>query len=194
MKDFENSLETMLEQAFLSISNGVNDSKSYFHNPTICTFEGQYISARTVVLREFSEKDRILRFHTDQRSPKISQIKENNNATVHAYDQEEKIQIRLKGSIEIHHQNSVTKNAWENTREMSKECYSVKDSPSKEIENPDEFDIDKNQINREKGYENFAVNLFTFKYLEILYLKRSGHRRAVFEWENNQIKKNWLIP
>jgi len=70
----------------------------------------------------------------------------------------------------------------------------VKDSPSKEIENPDEFDIDKNQINREKGYENFAVNLFTFKYLEILYLKRSGHRRAVFEWENNQIKKNWLIP
>jgi len=194
MKDFENSLETMLEQAFLSISNGVNDSKSYFHNPTICTFEGQYISARTVVLREFSEKDRILRFHTDQRSPKISQIKENSNATVHAYDQEEKIQIRLKGSIEIHHQNSVTKNAWENTREMSKECYSVKDSPSKEIENPDEFDIDKNQINREKGYENFAVNLFTFKYLEILYLKRSGHRRAVFEWENNQIKKNWLIP
>jgi hypothetical protein len=194
MKDFENSLETMLEQAFLSISNGVNDSKSYFHNPTICTFEGQDISARTVVLREFSEKDRILRFHTDQRSPKISQIKENNNATVHAYDQEEKIQIRLKGSIEIHHQNSVTKNAWENTREMSKECYSVKDSPSKEIENPDEFDIDKNQINREKGYENFAVNLFTFKYLEILYLKRSGHRRAVFEWENNQIKKNWLIP
>jgi hypothetical protein len=184
----------MLEQAFLSISNGVNDSKSYFHNPTICTFEGQDISARTVVLREFSEKDRILRFHTDQRSPKISQIKENSNATVHAYDQEEKIQIRLKGSIEIHHQNSVTKNAWENTREMSKECYSVKDSPSKEIENPDEFDIDKNQINREKGYENFAVNLFTFKYLEILYLKRSGHRRAVFEWENNQIKKNWLIP
>jgi hypothetical protein len=194
MKDFENSLETMLEQAFLSISNGVNDSKSYFHNPTICTFEGQDISARTVVLREFSEKDRILRFHTDQRSPKISQIKENSNATVHAYDQEEKIQIRLKGSIEIHHQNSVTKNAWENTREMSKECYSVKDSPSKEIENPDEFDIDKNQINREKGYENFVVNLFTFKYLEILYLKRSGHRRAVFEWENNQIKKNWLIP
>ena len=194
MKDFENSLETMLEQAFLSISNGVNDSKSYFHNPTICTFEGQDISARTVVLREFSEKDRILRFHTDKRSPKISQIKENSNATVHAYDQEEKIQIRLKGSIEIHHQNYVTKNAWENTREMSKECYSVKDSPSKEIENPDEFDIDKNQINREKGYENFAVNLFTFKYLEILYLKRSGHRRAVFEWENNQIKKNWLIP
>ena len=82
----------------------------------------------------------------------------------------------------------------ENTREMSKECYSVKDSPSKKINNPIEFDIDKNQIDREMGYENFAVNLFTFQCLEILYLKRAGHRRAIFEWYNNEIKKNWLIP
>jgi len=44
------------------------------------------------------------------------------------------------------------------------------------------------------GYENFAVNLFTFKSLEILYLKRAGHRRAIFEWLNNDMKKNWLIP
>ena len=57
-----------------------------------------------------------------------------------------------------------------------------------------EFDIDKNQIDREMGYENFAVNLFTFQSLEILYLKRAGHRRAIFEWHNNDIKKNWLIP
>ena len=77
---------------------------------------------------------------------------------------------------------------------MSKECYSVKDSPSKRIENPDEFDIDRNQIDREIGYKNFAVNLFTFHYLEILYLKRSGHRRAVFEWEEDKIRQNWMIP
>ena len=57
-----------------------------------------------------------------------------------------------------------------------------------------EFDIDKNQIDREMGYANFAVNLFTFQCLEILYLKRAGHRRAIFEWYNNEIKKNWLIP
>ena len=86
MKDFENSLDTMLEKAFLTISSGVDDAKSYFHTPTVCTFEGQDISARTVVLRDFNEQERVLRFHTDQRSPKISQIKENNNATVHAYD------------------------------------------------------------------------------------------------------------
>ena len=148
MKDFENSLDTMLEKAFFTISNGVDDSKSYFHTPTVCTFEGQDISARTVVLRDFNEEERVLRFHTDQRSPKISQIKENNTATVHAYDQEEKIQIRLKGRIETHHQDLITENAWKNTREMSKECYSVKDSPSKKIDNPVEFDIDKNQIER----------------------------------------------
>ena len=194
MKDFENSLDMMLEKAFLTISNGVDDSKSYFHTPTVCTFEGQDISARTVVLRGFNEQERLLRFHTDQRSPKIFQIKENNSATVHAYDQDEKIQIRLKGTIEVHHQDSVTEKAWKNTREMSKECYSVKDSPSKKIDNPTEFDIDKNKIDRDMGYKNFAVNLFIFQCLEILYLKRSGHRRAIFEWDKDEMKKNWLIP
>ena len=84
MKDFENSLDTMLEKAFLTISSGVDDAKSYFHTPTVCTFEGRDISARTVVLRDFNQQERVLRFHTDQRSPKISQIKENNSATVHA--------------------------------------------------------------------------------------------------------------
>ena len=43
MKDFENSLDTMLEKAFLTISSGVDDAKSYFHTPTVCTFEGQDI-------------------------------------------------------------------------------------------------------------------------------------------------------
>ena len=40
MKDFENSLDKMLEKAFLTISSGVDDAKSYFHTPTVCTFEG----------------------------------------------------------------------------------------------------------------------------------------------------------
>ena len=64
MKNFENSLDTMLEKAFLTISNGVDDAKSYFHTPTVCTFEGQDISARTVVLRDFDAQERVLRFHT----------------------------------------------------------------------------------------------------------------------------------
>mgnify|MGYP003298690411 CR=1 FL=1 len=61
-------------------------------------------------------------------------------------------------------------------------------------DNHPEFDIDKNQIDREMGYKNFAVNLFTFQTLENLNLKRAGHRRAIFEWLNNDVKKNWLIP
>ena len=194
MKDFENSLDTMLEKAFLTISNGVNDAKSYFHTPTVCTFEGQDISARTVVLRDFNKQERVLRFHTDQRSPKISQIKENNKATVHAYDQGEKIQIRLKGNIEVHHQDSITKKAWENTREMSKECYSVADAPGLSIDDPNAFDIDAKNLDLELGYANFCVVLFQFDSLEFLHLKGSGHRRAKHVWLNNYLSSSWLIP
>ena len=71
---------------------------------------------------------------------------------------------------------------------------SLYSDPNYALRDSFEFDIDKNQIDREMGYENFAVNLFTFQSLEILYLKRAGHRRAIFEWLDNDLKKNWLIP
>ena len=61
---------------------------------------------------------------------------------------------------------------------MSKECYSVKDSPSKKIDNPIEFDIDKNQIDREMGYENFAVNLFTLSKPRNLIFKKSRSQKS----------------
>ena len=38
MKDFENSLESMMNKAELLLINGVSDAKSYFHTPTISTF------------------------------------------------------------------------------------------------------------------------------------------------------------
>ena len=194
MKDFENSLESMMNKAELLLLNGVSDAKSYFHTPTISTFDEDGISSRTVVLREYNSQDRFLRFHTDYRSPKIHQINLNQIGSVHAYDHEEKIQIRLKGKLEVFHQDAITEKAWKDTREMSKECYSVIDAPSKKIKSPEGFDIDSDKINREDGYKNFAVNLFRYDYLEILYLKRSGHRRASFKWSKEKIEKNWLIP
>ena len=115
MKDFENSLESMMNKAELLLLNGVSDAKSYFHTPTISTFDEDGISSRTVVLREYNSQDRFLRFHTDYRSPKIRQINLNQIGSVHAYDHKEKIQIRLKGKLEVFHQDAITEKAWKDT-------------------------------------------------------------------------------
>ena len=52
---------------------------------------------------------------------------------------------------------------------------------------------DIQEFDPESGYKNFAVLLFSFRSLEYLYLKRSGHRRAIHTWES-ALDSNWLVP
>ena len=54
----------------------------------------------------------------------------------------------------------------------------------------DNFDYTKEES--EAGYKNFCVIRCKIKSIEWLYLAAKGHRRALFDLENN--KKNWLVP
>ena len=192
--DFYNSLELTLLEAENLISDGVENSKSMFHTPVLSSFVEKTISTRTVVLREFDSKNRTLRFHTDSRSGKIEELKENSISSVHGYDPDLKVQIRLKGKTSLHIDNEISKKAWAESREMSKMCYSVKDSPGNKISSPEPFDLIKEEIDIELGYNNFAVLHFNYDSLEFLFLKGAGHRRSLFDWSSDQLKSSWLIP
>ena len=192
--DFYNSLELTLLEAENLISDGVENSKSMFHTPVLSTFVEKTISTRTVVLREFDSKNRTLRFHTDSRSGKIEELKENSISSVHGYDPDLKVQIRLKGKTSLHIDNEISKKAWAESREMSKICYSVKDSPGNKISSPEPFDLIKEEIDIELGYNNFAVLHFSYDSLEFLFLKGAGHRRSLFDWSSDQLESSWLIP
>jgi len=192
--DFYNSLELTLLEAENLISDGVENSKSMFHTPVLSSFVEKTISTRTVVLREFDSKNRTLRFHTDSRSGKIEELKENSISSVHGYDPDLKVQIRLKGKTTLHIDNEISKKAWAESREMSKMCYSVKDSPGNKISSPEPFDLIKEEIDIELGYNNFAVLHFNYDSLEFLFLKGAGHRRSLFDWSSDQLKSSWLIP
>ena len=192
--DFYNSLELTLLEAENLISDGVENSKSMFHTPVLSSFVEKTISTRTVVLREFNSKKRTLRFHTDNRSGKIEELKENSISSVHGYDPDLKVQIRLKGKTSLHIDNEISKKAWAESREMSKMCYSVKDSPGNKISSPEPFDLIKEEIDIELGYNNFAVLHFSYDSLEFLFLKGAGHRRSLFDWSSDQLESSWLIP
>ena len=90
-----------------------------------------------------------------------------------------------------YHNNAITKSAWDQSSARSKKCYSVKGGSSKKIENPENYDI--KDFEAEEGYQNFAVLIFTFNVLEFLYLKSTGHRRAIHKWDN-KLSSTWLIP
>ena len=183
--DSYSTLEETLQVADSILSDAVDNSKTLFHTLVVSSFDGSKISSRVMVLREFDINKRIMRFHTDYRAPKIKQFSNKSIATVVGYDPNIKVQIKLHGKINVHQNNDISQKAWEASTNRSRKCYSVKGGSSKLIENPNEYDI--KEYDAEDGYKNFSVLIFSFDSLEFLYLKRSGHRRAIHSWDDDLV-------
>ena len=189
--DSYSTLGETLQVADNILSDAVDNSKTLFHTLVVSSFDGSKISSRVMVLREFDINKRIMRFHTDYRAPKIKQFSNKSIATVVGYDPNIKVQIKLHGKINVYQNNDISQKAWEASTNRSRKCYSVKGGSSKLIENPNEYDI--KEYDAEDGYKNFSVLIFSFDSLEFLYLKRSGHRRAIHSWDHDLVS-SWLVP
>jgi|TARA_B100001094_G_scaffold125484_1_gene121441 hypothetical protein len=185
------NIDETLESAKLILSEAVPNTQTLFHTPVVSTIHENKIVSRVMVLREFNFDNKILRFHTDNRAAKIDDIMKNASSTVIGYDPDLKIQIKMQGQTKVHIDDEVAKMAWNESTPRSKKCYSVKGGSTKEIEDPQDYDIQDFIV--EDGYKNFAVLIFKFQSLEFLYLKSSGHRRAIHKWDDNQTS-TWLVP
>ena len=184
-------IDETLDSAKLILSEAVSNSQTLFHTPVVSTIHENKIVSRVMVLREFNFDKKILRFHTDNRAAKIDNLTKNSSSTVIGYDADLKIQIKMQGMAKVHIDDEVAKMAWNESTPRSKKCYSVKGGSSKKIENPEDYDITNFEV--EDGYKNFAVIIFNFLSLEFLYLKSSGHRRALHDWYDDY-SSTWLVP
>ena len=184
-------IDETLDSAKLILSEAVSNTQTLFHTPVVSTMYENKIVSRVMVLREFNFDKKILRFHTDNRAAKIDNLTKNPSSTVIGYDADLKIQIKMQGYAKVHIDDEVAKIAWNESTSRSKKCYSVKGGSSKKIENPEDYDITNFEV--EDGYKNFAVIIFNFLSLEFLYLKSSGHRRALHDWYDDY-SSTWLVP
>jgi pyridoxamine 5'-phosphate oxidase len=180
------------------LASAVIDRNSEFRTPVFICGNDNDLDGRVVVLRKASQQNNFIQYHSDIRSSKIEKIKKNLNCSILFYGKQEKIQLRLKAECTVHFNNEITKESWENTGHISRKCYLVTNGPGTESETPtsglnskfDNFDYTKEES--EAGYKNFCVIRCKVKSIEWLYLAAKGHRRALFDLENN--KKNWLVP
>ena len=191
LPDSYSHINETLDSAKLILSEAVSNTQTLFHTPVVSTMYENKIVSRVMVLREFNFDKKILRFHTDNRAAKIDNLTKNPSSTVIGYDADLKIQIKMQGEAKVHIDDEVAKIAWNESTPRSKKCYSVKGGSSKKIENPGDYDITNFEV--EDGYQNFAVIIFNFLSLEFLYLKSSGHRRALHDWYDDY-SSTWLVP
>ena len=180
------------------LASAVSDRNSEFRTPVFICGNDNDLDGRVVVLRKASQQNNFIQYHSDIRSSKIEKIKKNPNCSILFYGKQEKIQLRLKAECTIHFNDEITKESWENTGHISRKCYLVTNAPGTESVSPtsgldDKFDnFNYTKEESETGYKNFCVIRCKVKSIEWLYLAAKGHRRAIFDLENN--KKSWLVP
>ena len=145
------TLEETLEASIKILEDAIENRRNLFHTPVLSTFSDSKINSRVIVLRGFDPVKRTLRIHTDSRSRKIKDVSENSDATLLGYDPGLKIQLKLHGSIDTHYQDNIADLAWRDSQEMSKVCYSISESPGKEIDYPGKYDVDSDNINLNEG-------------------------------------------
>ena len=202
---YEN-FDEIIKQIWSMLDNAIKDRSSPFRIPVFICGDQKEFDGRIVVLRKSDKKNRVLQFHSDIRSDKISKLKSNSKASFLFYDKDEKIQVRAKVECVVNYKNEITEQSWLKTGHISRKCYLVDNGPGSESEIPtsgllpekDNFDYTMEES--EKGYENFTVIQCKINSLEWLYLAAKGHRRARFEYGDNLgsdttfVRKNWLVP
>ena len=180
------------------LTDAVKNRSSEFRTPVFICGNDKDLDGRVVVLRKADQQNNFIQYHSDIRSSKIEKIKKNPNCSILFYGKEEKIQLRIKVECTVNHDNEITKESWDKTGHISRKCYLVTKGPGTESDKPtsgldnkfDNFDFTKEES--EAGYKNFCVIKCNIKSIEWLYLAAKGHRRALFDIEND--KKNWLVP
>ena len=181
------------------LTSAVNDRNSEFRTPVFICGNDNDLDGRVVVLRKAIQQNNFIQYHSDIRSSKIEKIKKNHNCSVLFYGKQEKIQLRLKVECTVHFNDEITKEAWENTGQISRKCYLVTNGPGTKSKIPtsgldnkfDNFDFTKKES--ESGYKNFCVIRCKIRSIEWLYLAARGHRRAILDYVGKE-KYFWLVP
>ena len=198
--EFYNNKKLIFDEIWSLLSRGVVDRSEDFRLPVVIVNKDGYSDGRIVVLRGAFKDKKILRFHTDLRSSKISALKKNNTIYFLFYNKKRKIQVRAKGLATINYKNSITEEAWKKTQIISRKCYLASQAPGTISNEPDpgypkELEGKNPKFEEtEIGFDNFCVIESKIVEMEWLYLASQGHRRALIKINEDDIETHWLTP
>lgn len=201
--DYYDDLNLSFEKAWDVIGNGPTDRHSPAHAPVVGTVdEAGAPQLRVMILRDACRDTRTLRFNTDARSQKITQMRVNGATSILIYDVAAKVQLRLSGTAQVIMDGDVADTAWSQSTPFARRCYMAEASPGSEVARPSSGLPDwiegkqPSEPQLTDARPNFATLLFQAHQLEWLYLANVGHRRARWVWDakENSWKGSWLIP
>jgi pyridoxamine 5'-phosphate oxidase len=195
------NLTDLEKDCWIRLLNGSLKGRDPMHNPTVANINEHGVNLRTVVLRKVNTEEKTLTFHTDIRSGKWDELNKNDNISWLFYDTAGRYQIRVSGKANLHHNDTITDEAWVKSSPNARKIYMGNIAPSKISEMPTSgvpaaFENAEPTIEQsETGRKNFGLVITKVHWMEWLWLNSDGHRRASFTYnDDNSIEANWLVP
>ena len=198
-----NNLDFSLERSWELLTSGKKDRNSPLHTLAVGTVTADGSpSQRIMVLRDVNREKRLLRFNTDARVSKVADLDNSGAISILGYHPDAKVQLRLSGTARIEREGAIADAAWEQASPYGKRCYLAEPAPGSPVDAPTsglDPAIEGQKPDAKQtapARSNFAVLLAEINRIEWLYLAHTGHRRALFCWneKTDQWESGWLVP
>jgi hypothetical protein len=140
---------------------------------TLATVHGARAEARSVVLRDVKPDERTLIFYTDDRSPKVAQLRTHPGGTLLAWSRKLSWQLRLRVHLQLEEDGLEVSSRWARMKlSPSAQDYLAPMAPGAPLE--------RSGIERATR-EHFAIVTARVEGIDWLELHADGHRRALFD-------------
>ncbi|WP_347468928.1 pyridoxamine 5'-phosphate oxidase family protein [Burkholderia stagnalis] len=191
------SLSDTYDRLWSRLESGVSEHRSPFTMLQFATLglDGAP-KVRTVVLRQVRRAEHRLSFHTDVRSEKVAELRRDPRIALVGNDLDALLQIRIEGIASISDDEAERRAIWQSSRPHTLLLYRAPLPPGTLVDAPEDAHVTANQraTPEDDGYANFCLIYVTVTRIDWLELARAGHRRAVFDLQDDGYEARWIAP
>ena len=141
--------------------------------------------ARIVVLRSADRQAGTVAVHTDTGSVKVTELQRDARASLHIWNEEAQLQMRLRGEVRIATGPEVS-HLWARMPDPSRANYGVTPTPGTEIAQSDAYE-------RHADPARLAQLTLHIAEMDVVHLSDDYHRRALYRRDDNW-QGQWLAP
>lgn len=197
----EADLSSILQSSWALLEAGAANRRAMMHSPVVASVNQLgHPDQRVMVLRHADPLERLLRFHTDSRSPKVEQVGDGAPVHILAYEAEARVQLRMGGQGWVSRDGLDADMAWRSSSLFARRCYLVEDAPGAASDRGTSglpADVEGRKPSEDEvalGRPNFALLNVRIDCMDWLSLDQRGHRRALIQWSEGEPSGRWLVP
>jgi len=186
------TLEATQAEVWRQLERATRDKQHAWRSPVLATATGDGADARTVILREADAGARLLRIYTDERAAKVAQVMSHPVGTLVMWSPALGWQVRCRVRLTVQSQGLAATSRWALVKlsPNAQDYLSYLPPGAALAEEPPAAPASTDTVKRPAPQPHFAIIEAQVLSIDWLELKRSGHRRAVFDDQGAR----WLQP